>query len=189
MRSLLIAGLAMTAALVVQADPIDPVFSVEDPTGGTPITTTTFTFSDNQSGGGIFNFVNESLQNWTKLDFSVDLPSNSTFACGPGPFFSFCQIAPTLQAGGTTLYDISLTGPTPATGGLGNGVPFTINLNDFISPGTQNPDPNGSGGWLPDNTFNGRANDFSPEPSTWLLLVAGFGGIGCWGLLKRKRTV
>ncbi len=142
-----------------------------------------------QSGGGIFNFVNESLQNWTKLDFSVDLPSNSTFACGPGPFFSFCQIAPTLQAGGTTLYDISLTGPTPATGGLGNGVPFAINLNDFISPGTQNPAPNGSGGWLPDNTFSGRANDFSPEPSTWLLLVAGFGGISGWGLLKRKRTV
>ena len=183
-------GLALSAALAsVRADPIDPVFSVDDPTDGTPITTTNFTFVDNNNGGGIFTFVNESNVTWTKLDFAVTLPSNSTFACGSGPFFTFCQIAPTLQAGGTTLYDISLTGPSVARGGLGNGVSFTINLNDFIASGLQNPDPNGSGGWLPNNSFNGTANDFSPEPASWLLLLTGLGGIVSFGLLRKKRAV
>jgi len=188
-RHLSLAVLVMSAALAVRADPIDPIFSVDDPTQGTPITSTTFTFGADNSGGGIFNFVNESGVTWSKLDFTVTLPSDSTFACGSGPFFTFCEVAPTVMAGGTTLYDISLVGTSSTRGGVGNGVFFTINLNDFVSSGTQSSDPNGSGGWLPGNTFNGTANDFAPEPASWFLLLIGGCAMAGTGMLRRKRTI
>jgi len=181
------ACVVLAAALSLHADPVDPVWSLGDPDQGTPIFSTKFQFQDDDLGGGIFSFINESGVTWTSLDFLVTLPSLSTFACGPGPFFTFCQISPESIMGDTTKYDIAPVGPG-STGGIANGVFFTINLNDFISPGVQNPDPNGAGGWVPNNSFAGTANlNTTPEPSTLALYTTG-AALLAWGW-RRKRSI
>jgi len=181
-KSILGIVLAIAGVVSLRATPVDPVFSIPDPDEGTPIFSSSFTFQANSQGGGILSFINESGFTWDKLDFIVNLPSMSSFACAPEPFFSFCLIQPTEISGGRTTYDIALIGPG-TRGGIGDKVPFSINLNDFISDGVQNPDPNGAGGWEPNNSFAGTAN--APEPSSIALLLAG-AGLVTWGLRRRR---
>jgi hypothetical protein len=164
------------AATVAQASPMDPVFEMGDPPSGTPVYTDYFSFSSDPLGGGVLSFVNASGGLWTKLNFLVTLPSDSTITCLPGPFFSSCQFSVVQQLpGGNAEFDIGVGNPT-GRGGIASGQFFTINLNDFIN-GQTNPDPNGAGGWGPHNSFQAIAND-APEPASWLLLLAGVTLIG-----------
>jgi hypothetical protein len=171
----LIVASTFIAGMALQADPIDPVFEMGDPDSGTPLVSDFFTFGANGSGGGILSFVNASGNLWTSLDFFVTLPINSPITCIPAPFFSSCQfsIVSTLPGGANALFDLGVSNPT-TTGGIHSNEFFTINLNDFID-GKPNLDPNGSGGWGPDNDFTAVANASShtPEPGTDALLVAG----------------
>ena len=58
------AALLFTSAVLVKADPIDPVFHMDDPGTGLPITSLGFSFSSNESGAGFFQFMNESEADW-----------------------------------------------------------------------------------------------------------------------------
>ena len=175
---------AFIAGAALQAEPIDPVFQMGDPSSGTPLTSNFFTFGTNQAGGGILAFVNESGELWTSLNFLVTLPINSAITCIPGPFFSSCQfsIVNALPAAGTALFSLGVSNPT-SLGGIANHEFFTINLNDFVN-GQPNLDPNGSGGWGADNEFTAVANASVPEPATAALfllgiLLAGMAGWRC----------
>lgn len=159
----------------LQAEPIDPVFEMGDPSVGTPITSNFFSFGTNEAGGGILAFVNESGQLWTSLNFLVNLPINSAITCIPAPFFSSCQfsIVNVLPGGATALFGLGVSNPT-SLGGIANHEFFTINLNDFVN-GQPNLDPDGSGGWGADNEFAAVANASAsvPEPATHALFLLG----------------
>lgn len=166
---------AFLTGAALHADPIDPVFQMGDPSTGTPITSNSFTFGTNQSGGGILAFVNESGELWTSLNFFVTLPINSAITCIPAPFFSSCQfsIVDVLAGGTTALFNLGVSNPT-SLGGIANHEFFTINLNDFVD-GQPNLDPDGSGGWGADNEFAAVANASAsvPEPATYALFLLG----------------
>lgn len=167
----------LLAGAAARATPIDPVFEMGDPAGGTPIFSNFFSFTSDALGGGVLSFINESGNLWTKLNFLVILPADVTITCIPGPFFSSCQFSVIQQLpGGNAEFDIGVGNPTER-GGIASGVFFTINLNDFVN-GQTNPDPNGAGGWGADNSFQAEANDFAPEPASWLLLLLGLMLIG-----------
>jgi len=177
-----ILALFLAVPALVKAAPIDPVFSMEDPPEGIPITSTGFTFSANGLGGGIFPFINQSGVAWNRVDFTVLLPLNSIVTCGPGPFFGFCQVSVANQ-GNQDQWTLSLIGPL--NGGVVDGQFFQINLNDFLEDGIQNPDPNGSGGWGQNNSFGAIANNSTPEPATLGLLACGIAAAGFAIISKR----
>jgi PEP-CTERM motif len=172
-------------ALLINADPIDPVFSMEDPGEGTPITSTSFIFNANELGGGISPFMNESGVAWSRVDFTVQLALNSIISCGPSPFFTFCQISVQDLGNNQGQWKLSLIGPI--NGGVLNGQFFQINLNDFIEDGIQNPDPNGSGGWGSEARFGGVANS-TPEPATLGLLACGIAAVALARMRKNQRS-
>lgn len=176
------------AAMPLTADPIDPVYSMGDPSSGTPIGANTFTFGADALGGGVFAFVNQSGNLWTKLDVFVQLPTGSVINCGPAPFFNFCQVSSVIQTASLSLFDIDLNSPSAQTGGIPDGEFFTINLNDLVNGGI-NTDPNGAGGWGPGNDFSATANlTNSPEPATAFFVLAGLGMVS-FGVLGRRRRV
>ena len=162
--------------LLVKADPIDPVFTMSDPDAGTPIFSTSFLFSSNESGGGFLSFINESQLDWKGLAVQVTQPTGTIISCSGGPFFPTCQISTIPQTGGLSLFTLNLTLRTKE-GGLPNGEFFTINLNDLIGE-TQPTDPSGNGGWGANTSFTAQVTDFtsastdaSPEPATFFLLA------------------
>lgn len=177
---------AFITVAALQAEPIDPVFQMGDPSAGTPITSDFFSFGTNQAGGGILAFVNESGELWTSLNFLVTLPINSAITCIPAPFFSSCQfsIVNVLPGATDALFDLGVSNPT-SLGGIANHEFFTINLNDLVN-GQPNLDPNGSGGWGPDNEFAATANASTsvPEPATNALFLL---GVLLAGVASRKR--
>ena len=169
-----IAPLALQAAkptIIVNGDPPDI----------TVVTNTSFTFGANSSGGGDFSFQNETGQDWTRLDIFVTLPSFESITCGSISFVT-CTVSTTTTPGASPAdYDL-IFGPNPS-GGIRNGETFSINLNDNA---VINIDPNGTGEWGPDTDFNAIANDFAPEPASWILMILGIFGLG--GFLAREQA-
>jgi hypothetical protein len=154
-----------------------------DPPDITIITNTSFTFGANASGGGDFSFQNETGQDWLQLDVLVTLPDTITqINCGTAlTTFGTCTFTSKPVPGTSNLaYDITF-GPT-SRGGISNGELFSINLNNDAA---NNPDPNGAGEWGAGNSFDATANDFAPEPASWLLLVFGFAGLGFYAYRRR----
>jgi hypothetical protein len=165
--------LLFTSAVLVKADPIDPVFTMSDPDAGTPVLGTSFSFSSNLTGGGFLSFINQSQVDWKGLAVQVVQPIGTIISCSGGPFFSNCFISSIPQTDQLSLFTLNLTLRTKE-GGLPNGEFFTINLNDVLE-GTQPSDPNGNGGWGPDAEFTAQVTDSinpledSPEPATFCL--------------------
>jgi hypothetical protein len=141
----------------------NPTILIKDPPGTpTPVTSNTFAFGANADGGGLLLFQNVSGQTWGTLDVKATLPILTPITCGPGPF-DICTVS-TTQVSAGFLYDIFF-GPA-SNGGIVNGTIFEVNLNDA------GEDPNGTGSWPVSADFTARAT-VTPEPATWLLLVAG----------------
>ena len=184
------AALLFTSAVLVKADPIDPVFHMDDPGTGLPITSLGFSFSSNESGGGFFQFMNESEADWFGLAVQVTQPTGSIISCSGGPFFSDCLISSIDQGNGQSLFTLNLSSRLKQTGIL-NGQYFTVNLNDLIN-GVQPIDPSGTGGWGPNTNFNAQVSDYlqstTPEPVTWALLLAGGLVIGGMRYAGRARS-
>jgi hypothetical protein len=184
-------GLAVLAigTTLLRADPVDPVYSMGDPTTGTPVDNSNFTFGADALGGGVLAFVNDSNILWNSLSITVTEPSNIEITVLPGLFFNTEQFSSTATSGGNSVFTIGLFNTGAGSGGIANGQYFTINLNDLIG-NTQNTDPNGAGGWGNDAQFSGTANylpdptSSTPEPASALLLAA---GLGC-SLFIRQRV-
>jgi hypothetical protein len=166
-----IIALLCTSTVLVKADPIDPVFTMSDPDAGTPVFSTSFSFSSNGNGGGVLSFINESQLDWKGLAVQVTQATGTVISCSGGPFFSDCLISSIPETGGISLFTLNFALRTKG-GGLLNNEPFTINLNDLVG-NTQPTDPNGSGGWGPNTSFAAQVTDStdpSPEPATFFLL-------------------
>ncbi len=154
-----------------------------DPPNVTVIANTSFTFGADASGGGDFSFQNETGQNWTKLDVFVTLPAFESITCGSVAFVT-CTVTTITPAGASPAsYDL-IFGPDPK-GGILNGETFSIDLNDNA---VINTDPNGVGDWGPGTDFNAKANDFAPEPVSWMLIVFGLVGLGGLGAYRRRAS-
>lgn len=178
--ALAIAVLAMGASLV-RADPVDPVFSMGDPSAGTPVTSSSFVFGADALGGGVLSFVNNSGILFQNLEITVTEPSDSAITLPHGLFFNTTQLSSTSAGNGLSVFTIGLFNSGPdSEGGIPDGQFFTINLNDFVN-NTQPPDPNGAGGWGPGADFSATANALpgapgtAPEPASILLLSGGLG--------------
>ncbi len=171
-------GLLLASAMMVGADPIDPVFTMSDPDTGTPVLSTSFSFSSNQTGGGFLPFMNESQLDWRGLSVQVVQPTGSIISCSGGPFFSTCLISsvPVPETDKLSIFNLSLLSISKQ-GGLLNGEFFTINLNDYVGT-LQPPDANGNGGWGANTRFDAQVTDYTPavpEPATFLLAAVGAG--------------
>jgi hypothetical protein len=183
-RSVYVLGLALLAmaATLAQADPVDPVFSMDDPTTGTPVTSQNFAFGSDPAGGGVFAFVNNSGILWQNLEITVIEPTNSAITILPGLFFNTEQFSSAPMSNGMSLFTIGLFNTGAGSGGIANNQFFTINLNDLVN-NAQPSDPNGAGGWGPDADFTAAANALpgapgtpvSPEPASMLLIATGLG--------------
>ena len=166
--------LSFAITVLVKADPIDPIFDMGDPGIGLPITSTTFSFGANGSGGGFLQFMNESGADWFGLAVQVTQPTGTIISCSGGPFFSDCLISSIDQGNGSSLFSLNFTSRVKLSG-ITNGEYFTINLNNLVN-GVQPTDPNGTGGWGPSADFNAQVTDSLPsvpEPATWVLLFSG----------------
>ena len=183
-RFVSVLGLTVIAlgTTLLRADPIDPVYSMGDPTTGTPVTSSNFVFGSDAAGGGVFAFVNNSGVLWNSLTIQVTEPSNIAITILPGLFFNTNQFSSTPLAGGYSIFTIGLFNTGAGSGGITNGEYFTINLNDLIG-NSQNTDANGAGGWGPNATFSAAANSVpgapgtAPEPGSALLCAVGAGAV------------
>ncbi len=182
----------LLTSVALKADPIDPVFHLDDPGTGLPITSLGFSFSSNESGGGFFEFMNESGSDWFGLAVQVTQPTGSIISCSGGPFFSDCLISSIDQGDGLSSFTLNLSSRLKQTG-IANGVYFTVNLNDLVN-GIQPVDPSGTGGWGPNTALNVQVTDYlqsttaMPEPVTWTLLLAGGLIIGGAKYATRQRS-
>lgn len=148
-----------------RATSLDPRIVVGDPSTGTPVQSASFSFRADANGGGIFQFVNDSRQTWTTLDFFVTLPSSDTITCS-SPFYGFCGSTTTSSGDGQSQFDIGFE--QPINGGILPGAAFSIDLND------QSYCPNAdNGGWGPFTQIDAIANFDIPEPSALRLAAAG----------------
>ena len=155
----------------------NPTILIEDPPPpAIPVTSNTFAFGADASGGGVFAFQNASGNDWGSMLVTATLPNLTPITCGPGPFLT-CTVSekPVLDG---YLYDI-LFGPAPG-GGITAGTIFTVNLND---DGT---DPNGSGSWPVGQDFDAKTT-VVPEPGSVLLLMSG--GLLVAGLCRRRASI
>jgi hypothetical protein len=166
-RVLLLTAIALACVAQLQAGPlpaVDPRLIINNThvpvSSCTTLTTLTFSFMANPSGGGLFCFTNDSTETWTSL--AIDTPSfnpTDVITCG-GDTFETCMVL--LQPGNFAIIDFS------GGSGIGIGDSFTIDL--------------GHSGWPPMGEFDATAN---PEPSTLALACAGLVPL----LWRRIRTL
>ena len=178
----LLALVCLYSAGVVRATAIDPrIIITPDGPSPTPVTSSTFGFQANESGGGFLFFMNQTGREWAAIDILATLPADSTFTCDAPKLYQQC--GPVVQASVQALslmgaFDIRFSAPAP---GILPGQDFNINLND-VSFGT---DPSGGGGWGSNNAIQAVVTFGTiPEPASWLLFA---GGAALVGLLRRYR--
>jgi hypothetical protein len=147
---------------ILRASSIDPRISVGDPSSGTALSSGTFSFKSDGNGGGTLNFINESGNTWTTLDFFVTLPGSDTIACSSS-LYSFCNYTETSAGNGKSLFDIGFEQPNQQ--GITPGSAFSIDLNDAVCED--------KGSWGPFVTMNAIANLDIPEPESARLALAG----------------
>jgi hypothetical protein len=203
-RLLLVLFLVLSASVIAHAT-TDPRIVITEPgcqEGDTSVTSVTdgFVFAS-VSGGGVFNFCNNTGVNWTNILVGVlstaplstiDCPSATQQDPANTAHLAFSTCLLFASPNPHTSFYAYFFGTSPGVPALGfngfpgvpNGERFVVNLNcpEFISDCT--PWPDGS-------RFVGIPNfDFSnplpsvPEPSTLAMLATAFGA----GLLRRKRT-
>lgn len=185
-----IAALLLTSTVLGKADPIDPIFHLDDPGTGLPINSLSFSFSSNQNGGGFLQFMNESGFDWFGLSVNVTQPTGTIISCSGGRVFSDCLISSIAQGNGSAIFTLNFSSRLKQTGIL-NGQYFNINLNDLVN-GIQPTDPNGAGGWGSNTSFSAQVTNSLqstvPEPVNWALLLAGGLAIGSIKYKKRQRS-
>jgi hypothetical protein len=142
------------------------IINGDPPVNFTIVTSTSFNFGSDSSGGGDFGFTNETGQTWTTLDVIVTVASFEPITCGSVAFVT-CTVIPLTPVNQSPVTFDIMFGPNPSAG-ITNLENFTINLNEN---GNQNTDPNGAGGWTPGREFAAVAN--APEPGTLVLGVLG----------------
>jgi len=154
-----------------------------------PITGTTFVFSSNLNGGGIFEFQNATGGTLTSMTFMAEIPNLGFLGGGcppPAPnvynVFVIGLDNTGFDTSNTTVgcpsdhFELRIFGTSLTNLGV-----FTINLND----GSVN-DPNGKGGWVGATFTNTVISSAIPEPATCGLLGAGLAGLA---ILRRRRSV
>ncbi len=189
--SLIVLLLLAVLVRIAQADPVrpgDPQMIIDTSSSDAiTITASSFTFGSDASGGGYFDFFNDTGVDWTSMLVTVPLVLGTTF---PDDYVfggtAFANVQATLV--GNTLHILFSNGNSqqgPGTGAIVNGSFFSINLNDPSSSGVPNSDPNGSGGWG-DSDFGVQTN--IPEPATWILLMAGLAALALKKVSVRRMS-
>ncbi len=122
-RSAYLLGLAVLAmgASLLRADGVDPVFSMGDPTAGTPVTSSSFVFGADALGGGVLAFVNDSGIFFQNLEITVTEPSNSAITLPHGLFFNTTQLSSTSLGNGLSSFTIGLFNSGPSSEGADSG--------------------------------------------------------------------
>jgi hypothetical protein len=172
-----------------------------------PATSSAIAGSPGTGGGLCRAFGNHTTMNFNSLKFTAAFPTtiNDPFLCSPGPFFLNCDFVidgtTVLQSGEFArsvgkIVTVEFFGLDTGPGGTHLGIPidrntdsaspayynFFINLNNpVLNPATggfsQPHTAAGSGDWQPDDTFQGAANDATPEPGTLALLMSAAGAL------------
>lgn len=174
---------------IAHADPVrpgDPQMIIDTSSSDAiTITAPSFTFGSNASGGGYFDFYNDTGLTLTSMLITMPLVPGTVF---PDDYVfggnAFTNVQATLV--GDILYILFSDGNSEQGGRNGaivNGSFFTINLNNPLPSGAPNLDPNGSGGWG-DSDFGVQTN--IPEPATWILLMAGLAALA-WKKVSVRR--
>ena len=141
-----------------------------------------FSFTSNATGGGVFDFINNSGQDWFNLSITTKFPGGNLqtdYSCSAPGIFMNCKFS--LNSDGSLVnvlfYGIgrneegfankgSLIEDDTFTG-IRNGQEFIVSLN--------NPGSSSVGGWVPNTKFNAIAN--VPEPTSMTLFLIGLGAI------------
>ncbi len=172
--------------------PTDPRIGIAGSGNSTDVGLT-FSFTSNATGGGIFDFINNSGQDWFNLSITTKFPGgdlNKDYQCAAPGIFMNCQFS--LSSDGSMI-NVLFFGVGSGTGsagtlaaasrddtftGIRNGQEFIISLN--------NPGSSTVGGWVPNTRFDAIAN--IPEPASMTLFLVGLGAIAIGRKLRRWKT-
>ena len=169
-RAILVVFLLAFSATVALADtiPPDPRIIILGATGSTSVLGLNFSFQANNQGLGTFFFVNNSNQDWLRLDILTVPPSPCSTITGSSDVFANFSCASIPNSGGQVLMSFFGVG-TFFVGEFSQTFPGILNGTEFaIGLGT-----NLAEAWTPNESFSARAN--VPEPATLALFLTGVG--------------
>jgi hypothetical protein len=160
-----------------------------------------------------YTFFDATSPTTVDLAFAVPVqlrPSGGELAIGnlSGLFASFLSRTNEPSAVLTNLSTMSVTGRGTDTSGI---VPLTLDFNALISFASEDQNGPGNGTFMADGSMTATVSDFAgtiatasrnigsmvvsgvtgapvPEPSTWAMLLLGFGGLGLVGYRASLRT-